>query len=595
MGSAFRESEGVELLEFLQYEKGQPLAVDTETTGLKVWDNRDKVIGVSIAAAIDGEPYSHYFPLAHPAGGNVAESTKELLFELLSDGRELIYANVQFDMAGLYWAGCDVRWLPFYDILTMSMLTDENRLGLQTVNLDNCAKAWAGWEKITDDKFIESEKKSGNKNITPEQMWDYAVRDAEATYAVWMNIIEHPNWINLRETTDVWEAKQQLIPILLQMRLRGISLEPETAREMATMGRAKMAELREAMGFNPGSNKQLAEVLIDQLGLPVFKKSKKTGAPSFDKLTMPLYDRLLDELDNPIAKQLAEYRGWQKAVTASYEPYLEHVSPVTGRIHAGFNTHRTVTGRLSSSEPNLQQVPKESVKPWNGKVKQCFVAKPGYVLLSADYSQLELRLAAAYSGEQAILEVFADPTRDVFTEMSGELGFTRNDTKTFVYSTQYGGGEKRISEAFGVTRIQARKMRENFFATYPRFRAFNDACQLRAESALKVKIWSGRYRHFKYRSDGYKAMNSVIQGGAADIVERVMIRAYNELDSDECLLLLQVHDALVWEVREDLADEYAVRIKELMEDVNGAIGKDLFDVVFNVEVTPWASTVALAA
>lgn len=591
---AYREKEGYELLKRLWRLSNEPLAVDTETTGLKVWDGRDRVIGVSIAGLIDGEPVSHYFPIAHPCGDAISERTRDLLWDVLTSGRELIFANVQFDMAGLLWAGCDVTEMPFYDILTMSMLTDENKLGLLTVNLDNLAKAWADWEKVVD-KFVETEKTTGNKTITAEQMWDYAVRDAEATYAVWLNIVQHPNWIDLRESTEVWETKQRLIPILLKMRLRGIQLDPEPAEAMVKLGRFRMAELREAMGFNPGSNKQLGEVMIDTLGLPVLARSKKTGKPSFSKLVMPTYDRMLEELDNPLAKQLAEYRGWQKAVTASYEPYLREVSPVTGRIHAGFNTHRTVTGRLSSSEPNLQQVPKESVKPWNGKVKACFVAKPGYVLLSADYSQLELRLAAAYSGERAILEVFADPERDVFTEMSRELGFTRNDTKTFVYSTQYGGGEKRISDVFGVTRAQARKMRANFFSTYPRFRAFNEACQRRAETTMKVKLWSGRYRHFKYRSDGYKAMNSVIQGGAADVVEKVMIRCYDELDSEDCMLLLQVHDALVFEVREDLAEEYAQRIKALMEDVNGAIGKDLFEVVFNVEVTPWASTVALAA
>lgn len=585
--SAFKEAEGQTLLIRLHEHPQEPISVDTETTGLKVFDGRDTVIGVSIAGLIDGEPVSHYFPIDHPCGDAIGPKTKDMLWGVLQDGRELIFANVQFDMAALLWAGCSLMDRPFYDILTMSMLTDENKLGQQTVNLDNLAKVWADWEKITD-QFVEAEKKSGNQTITAEQMWDYAVRDAEATYAVWLNIIQHPNWVDLRESTDVWEVKQQLIPILLEMRLRGIELDPVPAEAMVKLGRARMEELRELMGFNPGSRDQLEVVLIDTLGLPVLEKSKKTGKASFKATVMAVYDKMLEAMDNPVAKQLAEYRGWQKAVTASYEPYLREVSPITGRIHAGFNTHRTVTGRLSSSEPNLQQVPKESVKPWNGKVKECFVAKPGYVLLSADYSQLELRLAAAYSGERAILEVFADPERDVFTEMSGELGFSRGDTKTFVYSTQYGGGEKRISDVFGVPKAQARKMRANFFATYPRFRAFNDACTQRAESTLKVKIWSGRYRHFRYRNEGYKAMNSVIQGGAADVVERVMIRCFNELDSEDCLLLLQVHDALVFEVREDLAEEYAHRIKALMEDVNGAIGQDLFEVVFNVEVTPWA-------
>lgn len=587
LGLAYREEEGQALLQLLHEHPTEPLSVDTETTGLHVWDERDHAIGVSIAGMVEGQPVSHYFPLAHPCGDAVSSATRLLIIDILTDGRELIYANVQFDMASLLTAGMDVRRSDFYDVLTMHMLIDEEAMGQRVVNLDNLAHHWADWEKVLD-PFIEKEKKTGNQNVTAEQMWEYAIRDAEATYAVWLNQIEHRNWVDLRVSTDVWAEKQELIRVLLEMRLRGVELDPVPAEEMVQIGRARMEELRESLGFNPGSNQQLAHVLIDVLGLPVLKRSPKTGNPSFDKSVMPDYDDMLTAMDNTTAKQLAEYRGWQKAVTASYEPYLREVSPVTGRIHAGFNTHRTVTGRLSSSEPNLQQVPKESIKPWNGRVKECFVAKPGYVLLSADYSQLELRLAAAYSGEPAILEVFADPTRDVFTEMSTQLGFTRDTTKTFVYSTQYGGGEKRIKTVFRVTAAQAKKMRSNYFATYPRFRAFNDACARKAEQNLKVKIWSGRYRHFKYKSQAYKAMNSVIQGGAADVVERVMIRAFRELDSVDCRLLLQVHDALVFEVREDLAEEYAARIKALMEDVNGAIGKELFEVRFNVEVSPWA-------
>jgi DNA polymerase-1 len=585
---AFKEQEGQELLRRLHDAPNEPISLDTETTGLKVWDGQDHVIGASIAGLVDGEPFSHYFPLAHPAGDEISTKTRDMLhYVLAQEGRELILANAQFDMAGLLWAGIDLREQYIYDIGTMSRLADENALGMQKYSLDNLAKHWAGAEKI-EDPFVEAEMKSGNQTITAEQMWLYACTDAEVTYATWLNIIEHPEWVLLRETTDVWDVKQRLIKILMEMRIRGVRLDPELASEMATLGRAKMAELREAMGFNPGSNKQLAEVLIDTLGLPVLKRSGKTNAPSFSKDVMPEYDELLEATDNPLAKQLLEYRGWQKAVTASYEPYLQFVSTIDGRIHGGFNTQATVTGRLSSSEPNMQQIPKESVKPWNGRVKECFIAKPGFVLLSADYSQLELRLAAAYSQETKILEVFNDPSRDVFTEMSHDLNFSRDDTKKFVYTVQYGGGVKSIRKSFRVDAKTALQMRANFYATYPQFRAFNESCQMKAERYLKAKLWSGRYRHFKYRNDGYKAMNSVLQGGGADVVERVMVRVFDELDSEDCQMLLQVHDALVFEVREELAEEYAPRIKALMEDVNGAIGKELFNVRFNVEVTPWS-------
>lgn len=591
-GSAYREAEGRELLRLLYEHPEEPIALDTETEGLEVWDGRDLVIGVSIAAVVDGQPYSHYFPLGHPTGDEVSPSTRAQLFHVLRQPeRELIFANAQFDMAGLLWAGCDLKGQYIFDVLTMSMLIDENTPHPDTRSLDALGAHYAGAEKVHDPE-IEAAKKSGWVGITAERIWDYAVVDAEVTYAVWLNLIEHPEWAHLREHTDVWDVKQRLIKILMEMRIRGVRLDPDLCTEMATIGRARMAELREAMGVNPGSQKQLAELLIDTLGLPVlaWTPGGKSGVkkPSFNKNVMPLYDDLLSKMDSPLAKQLVEYRGWQKAVTASYEPYLKYLSPIDGRVHGGFNTHRTVTGRLSSSEPNLQQIPKESTKPWNGRVKECFIAKPGYVLLSADYSQLELRLAASYSREPKILEIFEDPSRDLFSEMALDLGFERHTTKTFVYTIQYGGGEKRVKDVFGVTAKKAKDMRANFYATYPRFRAFNELCAHKVETTLKAKLWTGRYRHFRFRNESYKAMNSVIQGGAADVVERVMIRAFDELDSPDCQMLLQVHDALVFEVREDLAEEYAVRIKALMEDVNGCVGEDLFIARFNVEVTPWA-------
>lgn len=584
---AYREEEGQAVLRLLNEHPGECVAVDTEDTGLNVYDGEDMLIGVSIAAVIDGEPVSHYFPVAHPTGDAINAKTFEMLRHVLTDGRELIFANYQYDAAALLFCGIDLLApkIPFYDIQTMANLVNENKP--KTKSLEEIAKHYLGPDSVkVDTPEIAKEKKTGWKNTTAKDIWDYAVVDAELTYGSWFELINHPNWIDLRENTTVWDDKQQLIRILLEMRMRGVMLDFELTTELEAIGRAHMAELREQMGFNPGSNAQLAEVMIDTLGLPVLKRSPKTGKPSFDKSVMPLYDELLEQLDNPLAKQLMEYRGWQKATTASYTAYLEARRP-DGAIRCSFNTHRTVTGRLSSSEPNLQQVPKVTDKPWNGKVKDCFVARPGYVLLSADYSQLELRLAVAYSGEPSLVQVFEEG-RDIFTEMSTELGMTRGDTKTFVYSTQYGGGDKRISTVFKVPMAKARKMRMNYYATYPRFRAFNEACQHRAETTMRCKLWSGRYRHFQFKSEAFKAMNSVIQGGAADIVEKVMIRAWNELESDDCHMLLQVHDALVFEVREDLADEYSARIKELMEDVNGAVGQDLFNVKFNVEVTGWS-------
>jgi DNA polymerase-1 len=171
--------------------------------------------------------------------------------------------------------------------------------------------------------------------------------------------------------------------------------------------------------------------------------------------------------------------------------------------------------------------------------------------------------------------------------MSLELGMTRDNTKTFVYSIQYGAGVPRIMNAFGVTEVVAKRMRTKFYRTYPGFRALDAACRERASRQLALRLWSGRIRRFMYPGENYKAMNALIQGGAADVVEEVWNWVMENLDNEDCRCLLQVHDALVFEVREDLADEYRVRIEEAMSDVQGITGKD-FKVKFAVEVSDWA-------
>jgi DNA polymerase I len=599
--SSYREAEGIELLQRLYEHSGEPVAVDTETTGLHVGGPDDYCIGVSIACVIDDEPYKHYFAVNHQTGQNIATDTLEKLKYVLEQDRLLIFANVQFDILSLETVAIYLQESNFIDICTMAHLANEN--WPRNKGVESLANYYLHDKGKIVDPFIEAEKRSGNKNITPEQMFDYAVMDAVTTYRVWYQLLEDPVWKALPE--DIWPNKQELIRTLITMRRRGVLIDQELCQEYIDRGEAEMKRLARELGYpaipkkptklhpNPDPDplpvlgpKALAEIFLDRLKLPVLKKSDKTGKPSFDKEVMGLYDEMLERMDSPEAKLVKDYRGWQKAVSASYKPYLELVDS-DGRLRCSYKTHGTVTGRLSSSEPNLQQIPKESNKPWNGKVKHCFIGKPGYTLVNADFSQLELRTGTAYADEKSLKQVFLEG-RDIFTEMSVQLGFDRQTTKTFVYSTQYGAGEKRIMSAFGVTRPEARKMLARYRSTYPAFQVFSDMCKNRVETTGRAKLWNGRYRHFEYASDGYKAMNSVIQGGAADIMERVMVRCFRELDNPDCQMLLQVHDSITWEVRTELVDFYIPKIKAMMEDIHGAIGNDLFDdVKFAVDVGLW--------
>jgi DNA polymerase I-like protein with 3'-5' exonuclease and polymerase domains len=496
------------------------IAVDTEATGLNVASGEDYCIGVSIAAVVDGTAYSHYFPFEHPTGDNCGFEVHLALKKLLEGDNTLLFVNAQFDILSLETLGIYTEHTDIIDVSAMAHLINENKP--YNKGLDSLAQYYLKEPGKIKDPEIEKEKKTGWKNTTWQQMWDYAVLDA---------VIEKD------------------------------------------------------LGINPASPKQLKKLLIDDLGLPVVKQSARTGAPSFDKEAMLAYDLMLESLENPVAKRIKEFRGWQKAVSASYRPYLDLVG-MDGRLRCSYRLHGTATGRLSCAEPNLQQIPKTSDKAWNGKVKECFIAEDGYVLINADFSQLELRLATAYAGEEELKEVFNEG-RDIFTEMSKQLNMSRHDTKTLVYSMQYGAGEQRLMNAFGVDKTTAKQIRQNYFNTYPHFRRLNERCTAKVEETGEIKIWSGRVRHFEHRNDAYKAMNSLIQGGAADIVERIMVRCFQELEGPECRMLLQVHDSITFEVKESVVPQYLEKIRTLMEDVNAVTGEVNFDVRFAVEVDYW--------
>lgn len=601
---SYLEKEGQEILQLLHDHPEVPVAIDTETTGLKVTGNKktgDYLIGASIAAVIEGQPVAHYFGIDHPTGTNVSRETVDMLEYVVTQGRPLIFANVQFDVLAFQTiSGTKIEEAPFYDVPTMAHLIDENMPRSKSV--ESLSQHYLGEGKVVD-AYVEQEKKSGNQNITPEQMFEYARIDAILHWRLWDYFMDHVYWKELPET--YWPEKQEFIRVLIAMKRRGVKVDRKLALENIIRGEAEMKRLGTSLGYPPKPTKKnpdplpvlgpkaLNELFIERLGLPVVKRSQKTKAPSFDNEAMAMYDKMLEEHNSPEARMVKEYRGWQKAVTGSYKPYLEHLDR-DGRVRTDYVTHGTVTGRLSSREPNLQQIPKSSDKEWNGKVKECFIAEEGYTLINADFSQLELRLGTAYAGEESLKKVFEEG-RDIFTEMSEQLGKSvklfqeRHHTKTLVYSMQYGAGIKRIMGAFGVTRAQAIRIRENYFNTYPRFRILSERITATAERTGKVKLWTGRYRRFSYKSESYKAMNSVIQGGAADLVERCMVHVFKNLDSEEeCRILLQVHDSMVFEVRNDLVDTYMSKIKELMEDVPAYVGHNDFNVKFAVEVDYWS-------
>lgn len=556
-------------LEALHREPRTEIAVDTETTGLKVHDGQAHAIGISYATLLESsEPVSGYLGFAHPVGEPApAELVDMLAYVLEQEGRPLIYQGAQFDMASLLTAEIDVRHQEFYDIPTMACLIDEN---MPAKGMDAIAKKFAPHaKKLTEDAWLNNEKKTGWQNTTPERMYQYATNDAEVSYVSWHEMISHPEWRCLPES--VWREKQKTIRVLLEMRRTGVLLDPAAAQHMADIGNARMKVLLEELGYDNLGPKAMTDIFLTKLDFPVIKRSAKTQAPSFDKEVMAEYDEMLEREGSDLGKKVFEYRGWQKAVSAGYQAYLDVVSP-DGRVRTEFTTHVTRTGRLSSKEPNLQQIPKESTKLWNGQMKGCFIASPGYTMWSIDYSQLEFRLMAAFAGVPELQQVFLEG-RDLFTEMAEALGMKRQDVKTMVYALSYGAGAMKIARSLGLTLTKAKERIAAYYAAYPQLKILSRKLERIAMSHKKFPLWSGRYRHMPYPKEAYKSMNSFIQGGGADIVERAMVRVYEEVCNDDCRLLLQVHDAFVLEIKDGLEDEYLPRIIDIMCDVDTLVSE----------------------
>ena len=376
----------------------------------------------------------------------------------------------------------------------------------------------------------------------------------------------------------VWQHKQDFMRVVIEMERLGIGVDVDLCNRMAEKGLDQMERIKKALNADPGKRGDLEGLLLDELGLPVVKKTP-AGKPSFDKFAMEEYEEILSQRNDKTAQLILAFRGWQKSVSSNYKPYVELLSP-DGRLRPNYKLHGTRTGRMSCEKPNLQQIPKEGTKPWNGKMKECFTPAPGYKLVEFDYSQLELRLATAYTKDQSLMTVFAEG-RDIFTEMSKDLGMTRQETKGLVYSIQYGAGVRRISNIFDVSNGEARRIISNFYSTYPGFRTMSNACEQIVLSKGSLRLISGRRRHFQYpRDEARKSFNSLIQGGAADLVERAMVRLHKRVVNDECRMLLQVHDSVIFEIREDKVFEYGPRILAILRDHENV---DLEEVVFDCD------------
>lgn len=559
---------------------------DTEGTNIEqdYRDGRGWAVGISLC-------FPHglgkiYLPFRHPSD-NLDDDYQHRVRVAFSKFKGwLTFHNAKHDLVALKTLGIDYTG-KFYCTLVLCHILNETLP--YNKNLEGCATHYLGPGAKKDDAVLKTMVAAlgGHWELVPvEFMGPYAVQDAQLHLDLCKEVLPK---VFKEIDDDYWQHKQDFIRTIVKMEGRGIRIDQDLCKRMTAIGETQMAETLELLGLNPGSPKDQYKLFIERLELPILKSSKKTGKPSFDKEVMEEYENILEnrEHKSDTATLVLMYRGWQKAVSSNYVPYVALVSP-DGRLRPNYKLHGTKTGRLSCEKPNLQQIPRVSDKAWNGKLKQAFIPADGYTLWEFDYSQLEFRLGAAYAAQfqpdLPLIEIFNDRDRDIFTEMSKLENWPRQNIKTRTYSIQFGGGAKRLSNVFGVSIEEGQAIKDRFFEQYPGFKKVMDLASSRARTRGKVQLWSGRYRHFMWPSDeAHKAFNAAIQGGAADIVNRVMVRLSKEVDNDvEARMLLQVHDSVVWEIKNGCEDKYIPRIMEIMEDI-----KPDFGVKFYVDAHKW--------
>lgn len=566
---------------------GPGMAVDTE--GIDRW------LGVSVAS--EGPFSGFYFPIDHDqATGNITSSQKSKLLELLDAADYHVYHNAAHDLPFMEKFGYKYEG-KFYDTMLMAHWINEE---LFAYDLSNVSK-WRGGKpknmRTNVSDYIDTE---GWDSTSIRQMDEYSSHDAFITWDAFVDML--PEFQKQGFDGQLWATEQEFIRlVMVPMVRRGIRVDLDFSAQEYIKGTTRMAALLDELKFNPSSRKDLERILIGELRLPVVKHSSSCqrckkrdpvanhkGTPSFDKFAMAEYDIYLEAMNDDRAKKILEYRGWQKTTSSNYKPYMELSRD--GVLHPGYKLHGTRTGRLSCEKPNLQQIPKTTDKPWNGGLKHAFIPREGFGLWTIDFSQLQFRMTCAYAAQSNLIDIFNDRARDIFIEMATDLGFDRDHTKTLVYTMLFGGGANRISVVFKVSIARGKVILDKFYSKYPNIKAISKQCENAAKKLGYVTYWTGRRRHFPRGIGAHKAFNAVIQGGEAEILKRCMIALAKEVCDENCFMVLQIHDEVVFEIKKDMEERYLAEAQRVMERVPKEFCKFVgVDIDFKTSAGAWGS------
>ena len=552
-------------------------AFDTETTSLNYM--QAQVVGVSFAV----EPgRAAYVPLAHDYVGAPEQLDREWVLEqlrpLLEDAdRAKVGQNLKYDASVLANHDITLRGM-VYDTMLESYVLDS--IGSRH-DMDSLALKYLGRSTIHfEDVAGKGAKQLTFNQVAVEQAGPYAAEDAEITLclhqALWPQLQQQEGLVRVFETIE-----RPLIPVLSRIERTGALVSREMLQQQSGELGTRLGELErevhELAGgeFNLGSPKQLGEVLFEKLQLPVIKKTPK-GAPS-------TAEEVLVELalDYPLPKLLLEYRSLSKLKSTYTDKLPEMINPDTGRIHTSYHQAVTATGRLSSSDPNLQNIPIRSAE--GRRVRQAFIAPPGYQMMAADYSQIELRIMAHLSADPGLIEAFRaglDVHRATAAEVFGmQLEQVSDDqrrkAKAINFGLIYGMSAFGLARQLHLGRNEAQEYIDLYFERYPGVQRYMDDTRALAHETGYVETLFGRRLYLpeinarnkmRVQAAERTAINAPMQGSAADIIKLAMLRVDNWLNADDvdARMVMQVHDELVLEVADHQIDVVRERLASEM-------------------------------
>lgn len=557
--------------------KQPTFAFDLETTSLNPLEA--KIVSASFSW---NSGCAFYVPISHTS---VAADKQVLLSDFLNSLREVFESvnyrkvgqNLKYDLTVLNCAGVKVDGV-YFDTMVAAYLLNPDR---GSYNLTTLSEEFLGTPVIEFDAVL------GDKTTFAEVAIDAAAQYCGQDSILAWRVYEHlrPQLEGHDLMGPLATLEMPLVPVLAAMEGAGVLVDRQRLAALSEEFGSRLEKLQGVItelagkSFNLNSPKQLAEILFVDLALPTkgIKKTKtgfSTDSDSLDKLAAV----------HPLPKHVLEYRGLFKLKSTYIDTLPEQIFSASGRIHTRYNQTGTATGRLSSSDPNLQNIPIQSED--GRRIREAFIAAPGFALLSADYSQIELRILAHLSGDPALIAAFKNG-QDIHSATAREiLGVPpgsqiapddRRMGKVINFGIIYGMGPHRLSGELGIPYKVAESYIDNYFARYAGVRAFFDAVETSAKAKGEVRTLFGRRRVVsEIASDGRDsgfllraALNAPLQGTAADIIKLAMIRLYRELPqiSPKSRMLLQIHDELVLEVPEGEVEALAPKISELMQGV----------------------------